>query len=186
MTSVTDLYPHLIRRGHRRELLLLFFCVVCFLIGLVMVTPVSSRSGWLHVSVDLPVCLVLIIIMGFFFCFVWMFVSTAMQGGFYVFQIYDQFSCSGASLLLLSIVQSLAIGWIYGTNLYLSLSSFHLCPSCFYRASPLVLFCLLFKHSASFIYTFSPFSSMSEFNYLLLELISQDNRIPQSAKLENA
>ncbi|XP_028284120.1 sodium- and chloride-dependent GABA transporter 2-like [Parambassis ranga] len=76
MTSVTDLYPHLIRRGHRRELLLLFVCVVCFLIGLVMVTP----------------------------------------GGLYVFQIYDHFSCSGASLLLLSIFQSLAIGWVYGAE----------------------------------------------------------------------
>ena len=43
MTSVSDLYPHLIRRGHRRELLLLFVCIVCFLLGLVMVTPVS---GW--------------------------------------------------------------------------------------------------------------------------------------------
>uniref|UniRef100_A0A669BDY4 Transporter n=2 Tax=Oreochromis niloticus TaxID=8128 RepID=A0A669BDY4_ORENI len=74
MTSVTDLYPHLIRRGHRRELLLLFVCIVCFLVGLVMVTP----------------------------------------GGLYVFQIYDHFSCSGASLLLLSIFQSLAIGWVYG------------------------------------------------------------------------
>ncbi|XP_037552330.1 sodium- and chloride-dependent GABA transporter 2-like [Nematolebias whitei] len=76
MTSVTDLYPHLIRRGRRRELLLLFVCVVCFLIGLVMVTP----------------------------------------GGLYVFQIYDHFSCSGASLLLLSIFQSLAIGWVYGAD----------------------------------------------------------------------
>ncbi|MEQ2171163.1 hypothetical protein GOODEAATRI_007899 [Goodea atripinnis] len=69
MTSVTDLYPHVIRRGYRRELLLLFVCVVCFLIGLVMVTP-----------------------------------------------IYDHFSCSGASLLLLSIFQSLAIGWVYGAE----------------------------------------------------------------------
>ncbi|XP_068165842.1 sodium- and chloride-dependent GABA transporter 2-like isoform X2 [Antennarius striatus] len=76
MTSFTDLYPHVIRRGHRRELLLLFFCVVCFLVGLIMVTP----------------------------------------GGLYVFQIYDQFSCSGASLLLLSIFQSVAIGWIYGAD----------------------------------------------------------------------
>ncbi|KAM4711107.1 LOW QUALITY PROTEIN: sodium- and chloride-dependent GABA transporter 2-like [Anableps anableps] len=76
MTSVTDLYPHVIRRGYRRELLLLFVCVVCFLIGLVMVTP----------------------------------------GGLYVFQIYDHFSCSGASLLLLSIFQSLAIGWVYGAE----------------------------------------------------------------------
>ncbi|XP_069554517.1 sodium- and chloride-dependent GABA transporter 2-like isoform X2 [Brachyistius frenatus] len=76
MTSVTDLYPHLIRRGHRRELLLLLVCVVCFLVGLVMVTP----------------------------------------GGLYVFQIYDHFSCSGASLLLLSIFQSLAVGWVYGAD----------------------------------------------------------------------
>lgn len=76
MTSVTDLYPQLIRRGRRRELLLLFICVVCLLIGLVMVTP----------------------------------------GGLYVFQIYDHFSCSGASLLLLSIFQSLAIGWVYGAQ----------------------------------------------------------------------
>ncbi|XP_065808349.1 sodium- and chloride-dependent GABA transporter 2 isoform X1 [Labrus bergylta] len=76
MTSVADLYPHLIRRGHRRELLLMFVCIVCFLVGLVMVTP----------------------------------------GGLYVFQIYDHFSCSGASLLLLSIFQSLAIGWVYGAE----------------------------------------------------------------------
>uniref|UniRef100_A0A3P8RWZ3 Transporter n=1 Tax=Amphiprion percula TaxID=161767 RepID=A0A3P8RWZ3_AMPPE len=76
MTSVADLYPHVIRRGHRRELLLLVVCIVCFLVGLVMVTP----------------------------------------GGLYVFQIYDHFSCSGASLLLLSIFQSLAIGWVYGAE----------------------------------------------------------------------
>lgn len=41
---------------------------------------------------------------------------SSMQGGLYVFQIYDHFSCSGASLLLLSIFQSVAVGWIYGTN----------------------------------------------------------------------
>ncbi|XP_042369427.1 sodium- and chloride-dependent GABA transporter 2-like, partial [Plectropomus leopardus] len=73
MTSLTDLFPHLIRRGHRRELLLLFICAVCFLVGLVMVTPI----------------------------------------GLYVFNIYDQFACSGASLLLLAMFQSLAIGWVY-------------------------------------------------------------------------
>ncbi|XP_051982404.1 sodium- and chloride-dependent GABA transporter 2-like isoform X1 [Xyrauchen texanus] len=74
MTSVTDLYPSLLLRGHRRELLLLIVCSVCFLLGLLMVTP----------------------------------------GGLYVFQIYDHFSCSGVSLLLLSVCQSVAIGWIYG------------------------------------------------------------------------
>ncbi|XP_064825466.1 sodium- and chloride-dependent GABA transporter 2-like isoform X1 [Oncorhynchus masou masou] len=76
MTSVTDLYPTVLRRGYRRELLLLMVCVVCFLVGLVMVTP----------------------------------------GGLYVFQIYDHYSCSGASLLLLSIFQSVAVGWVYGPD----------------------------------------------------------------------
>ncbi|XP_077573326.1 sodium- and chloride-dependent GABA transporter 2-like [Stigmatopora nigra] len=80
MTSVSDSYPDLIRRGYRRELLLLFVCVVCFGVGLIMVTP----------------------------------------GGLYVFQIYDHFSCSGASLLLLSIFQSVAIGWIYGAERFCS------------------------------------------------------------------
>uniref|UniRef100_A0A671RSL6 Transporter n=1 Tax=Sinocyclocheilus anshuiensis TaxID=1608454 RepID=A0A671RSL6_9TELE len=74
--SVSDLYPTLIRRCHGREILLLLVCLVCFLIGLLMVTP----------------------------------------GGLYVFQIYDNFSCSGASLLLLSVCQSVAIGWIYSAD----------------------------------------------------------------------
>ncbi|XP_037399551.1 sodium- and chloride-dependent GABA transporter 2-like isoform X1 [Pygocentrus nattereri] len=97
MTSLTDLYPAVIRRGRRRELLLLLVCGICFLVGLVMVTP----------------------------------------GGLYVFQIYDHFSCSGASLLLLSIFQSVAIGWVYGPDRfsnniksmigYLPPSTFKLC-----------------------------------------------------------
>lgn len=80
MTSVTDLYPTVVRRGRRRELLLLLVCVVCFLVGLIMVTP----------------------------------------GGLYVFQIYDHYSCSGASLLLLSIFQSVAVGWVYGPDRFVS------------------------------------------------------------------
>ncbi|CAL8308363.1 unnamed protein product [Merluccius merluccius] len=74
MTSLTDLYPQLIRRGHRRELILLAICVACFLLGLTMITP----------------------------------------GGVYIFEIYDHHSCSGASMLLLAIFQSIAVGWVYG------------------------------------------------------------------------
>ena len=50
MTSLTDLYPAVIRRGRRRELLLLLVCVICFLVGLVMVTPVSDTHGKLLVT----------------------------------------------------------------------------------------------------------------------------------------
>ncbi|XP_061083816.1 sodium- and chloride-dependent GABA transporter 2-like isoform X2 [Conger conger] len=38
MTSVTDMFPDVFRRGHQRELLLLGMCITCFLLGLFMVT----------------------------------------------------------------------------------------------------------------------------------------------------
>ncbi|KAG7277847.1 hypothetical protein CRUP_006747, partial [Coryphaenoides rupestris] len=38
MTSVTDMFPNVFRRGYRRELLLLGLCTACFLLGLLLVT----------------------------------------------------------------------------------------------------------------------------------------------------
>ncbi|KAF4112391.1 hypothetical protein G5714_007186 [Onychostoma macrolepis] len=38
MTSVTDIFPTTLRRGFRRELLLLGICLVCYLMGLFMIT----------------------------------------------------------------------------------------------------------------------------------------------------
>ncbi|XP_036388648.1 sodium- and chloride-dependent GABA transporter 2-like [Megalops cyprinoides] len=76
MTSVTDMFPSVFRRGYRRELLLLGLCAVCFLLGLVMIT----------------------------------------EGGLYVLQLFDHYVCSGNNLLLLSICQSIAVGWIYGAD----------------------------------------------------------------------
>uniref|UniRef100_UPI003AABA77D sodium- and chloride-dependent GABA transporter 3-like n=1 Tax=Centroberyx gerrardi TaxID=166262 RepID=UPI003AABA77D len=38
VTSISDMYPSFFFTGHRRKLLLLVICVVCFLVGLFMVT----------------------------------------------------------------------------------------------------------------------------------------------------
>uniref|UniRef100_A0A673J5L4 Transporter n=1 Tax=Sinocyclocheilus rhinocerous TaxID=307959 RepID=A0A673J5L4_9TELE len=39
------------------------------------------------------------------------------EGGMYVFQLFDNYACSGAScLLLLSVFESLAMGWIFGAE----------------------------------------------------------------------
>lgn len=94
-----------------------------------------------------------------------MFVSTVTQGGLYVFQIYDHFSCSGASLLLLSIFQSLAIGWVYGTNP----KSAHLSFFPFLSFTSFVLSLLLLSLlSSSFLFLSSPLlpSSFSSFPIL--------------------
>lgn len=46
MTSVTDMFPTVFRKGYRRELLLLCLCAVCFFLGLLLVTEVSdTREG---------------------------------------------------------------------------------------------------------------------------------------------
>lgn len=42
MTSIIDMFPTKMRRAGRRELLLLLFCLTCFLSQLVMITEVSS------------------------------------------------------------------------------------------------------------------------------------------------
>lgn len=43
MTAISDMYPSFFHVGHRRKLLLLAICVVCFFIGLSMVTQVRRN-----------------------------------------------------------------------------------------------------------------------------------------------
>ncbi|GAA6221888.1 sodium- and chloride-dependent GABA transporter 2-like [Lates japonicus] len=76
MTSLTDIYPSRIRKGYRRELLLMLVCAVSYVFGLLMVS----------------------------------------EGGAYILQIFDHYVCSGPSLLLMAIFQSVIIGWIYGAE----------------------------------------------------------------------
>ena len=42
------------------------------------------------------------------------------QGGLYFLQLFDHYVCSGNNLLLLSVFQSIAIGWIYGEFIFVS------------------------------------------------------------------
>lgn len=38
----------------------------------------------------------------------------SLQGGLYFLQLFDHYVCSGNNLLLLSVCQSIGVGWIYG------------------------------------------------------------------------
>ncbi|XP_023270040.1 sodium- and chloride-dependent GABA transporter 2-like isoform X2 [Seriola lalandi dorsalis] len=76
MTALTDIYPSQIRKGYRRELILLFICAICYTFGLLLVS----------------------------------------EAGAYILQIFDHYVCSGPTLLMMAILQSVVIGWIYGAE----------------------------------------------------------------------
>ncbi|XP_056463377.1 sodium- and chloride-dependent GABA transporter 2-like [Gadus chalcogrammus] len=110
MTSVTDMFPNVFRRGYRRELLLFFICTVCLLLGLLLVT----------------------------------------EGGLYFLQLFDHYVCSGNNLLLLSVCQSIAIGWIYGAdNFYDDIEDM-----IGYRPWPVMKYCWLYLTPAVCLGTF--------------------------------
>lgn len=54
MTSITDMFPTVMRRAGRRERFLLLFCLICFFSQLVMITEVRL---YLHVLFITPVWL---------------------------------------------------------------------------------------------------------------------------------
>uniref|UniRef100_UPI003AB0A346 sodium- and chloride-dependent GABA transporter 2-like n=1 Tax=Centroberyx gerrardi TaxID=166262 RepID=UPI003AB0A346 len=76
ISSVSDMFPLQMRRPWRRELFLLLFCLVSFLLQIPLTT----------------------------------------QGGIYVFQLIDYYSCNGACLLSVAVVECLAVGWAFGAD----------------------------------------------------------------------
>ena len=41
-----------------------------------------------------------------------------LQGGIFVFELFNLYACSGICLLFVTFFQSMAIGWIYGSDRY--------------------------------------------------------------------
>uniref|UniRef100_A0A8C5AYQ3 Transporter n=1 Tax=Gadus morhua TaxID=8049 RepID=A0A8C5AYQ3_GADMO len=56
--------------------------------------------------------LLLIICLGCFFVGLLM----VTEGGLYIFQLFDYYACSGMTLLLFAILQSMCIGWVFGAD----------------------------------------------------------------------
>ncbi|XP_046715438.1 solute carrier family 6 member 22, tandem duplicate 1 [Silurus meridionalis] len=51
-------------------------------------------------------------------CFVCFLCGLVMvtEGGLYIFQLFDYYCCSGMTLLLFAILQSVCVGWVYGAD----------------------------------------------------------------------
>lgn len=102
ITSLSDLYPSCMRKGYHREVVLFLICAFCFLLGQLLVSQVShlfatgiSRLLRLNILIrSAP--------------------PSSFQAGTYILMIFDHYVCSGPALLLLALLQSLIIGWIYG------------------------------------------------------------------------
>ncbi|XP_072308495.1 solute carrier family 6 member 11a [Eucyclogobius newberryi] len=62
------------------------------------------------------------------------------QGGAYLFQIFDHYVCSGPTLLLMAILQSSVIGWIYGAQRF----SDNIADMIGYKPVSLVKYCWLY------------------------------------------
>ncbi|XP_051512414.1 sodium- and chloride-dependent GABA transporter 2-like [Myxocyprinus asiaticus] len=120
MTSVTDLFPMVLRKAGRREILLLLFCLICFFGQLVMVT----------------------------------------EGGIYVFQLFDYYSCSGASVLFMSVFESLAMGWIFGAKRMFDIIEDMT------RSRPNYIFMLCWKYLTPFVSLVSLICSLVKFKPL--------------------
>ncbi|KAK5912544.1 hypothetical protein CesoFtcFv8_002404 [Champsocephalus esox] len=62
------------------------------------------------------------------------------EGGLYFLQLFDHYVCSGNNLLLLSVFQSIAIGWIYGADRFYD----NIEDMVGYRPWPIMKYCWLY------------------------------------------
>ncbi|XP_064824161.1 sodium- and chloride-dependent GABA transporter 2-like isoform X2 [Oncorhynchus masou masou] len=81
------------------------------------------------------------------------------EGGLYIIQLFDHYVCSGATLLLLSICQSLSIGWIYGAERFCD----NIEDMIGYRPSSLLKYCWLYITPT--IGTYSPLKFNNTYVY---------------------
>ncbi|MGH0143692.1 UNVERIFIED_CONTAM: hypothetical protein FKN15_018549 [Acipenser sinensis] len=146
-TAISDMRPAFFQQGSRRKLLLLFICISCFFVGLLMITEVSASKGTLSVTdlTDLRRDLAA----DEYWHTSWRATfsytcqvsnSPLYHGGLYLFQLFDYYACSGICLLFLSIVQCVCVAWVYGAD------RFYDCIEDMigYRPWPLIKYCWLF------------------------------------------
>ncbi|TNN26217.1 Sodium- and chloride-dependent betaine transporter [Liparis tanakae] len=106
-TTISDLFPKLLRKPGRHELLVLLVCSSFFLIHLLLVTEVKT-----HVSVR---------VLSNIYCKLNVFLNNAfsyrfilLQGGIYIFLLIDYYALNRVCHYFLALSECLALAWIFG------------------------------------------------------------------------
>ncbi|XP_018602398.1 sodium- and chloride-dependent GABA transporter 2-like isoform X1 [Scleropages formosus] len=114
-------YPRAVAMMPLPQLWAICFFIMIILLGLdtefvgleALMTAISDMYPVIYQSDERRKILLLIISVGGFLTGLVM----VTEGGMYVFQLLDYYACSGMTLLIFAILQSICVGWIYGANL---------------------------------------------------------------------
>uniref|UniRef100_A0A4W5M7F7 Transporter n=1 Tax=Hucho hucho TaxID=62062 RepID=A0A4W5M7F7_9TELE len=146
------------------QLWAIFFFIMIILLGLdsefvgleALMTAISDMYPSFFLVGHRRKILLLIISVGSFFIGLVM----VTEGGLYIFQLFDYYACSGMTLLLFAILQSVCISWIYGADrLYDNIEDM-----IGYRPLPIIKYCL--KYVTPVICTATFFFSLIKFTPL--------------------
>ena len=99
ITACVDEWPQFLKK--RKALFIAAVCAVSYIIGLTTITQVFM----------------------IFFIY-YNFLSFKLQGGIYVFNIFNTYSASGWALLMLMFFECIAVSWCYGIQILNPIQSF--------------------------------------------------------------
>ncbi|TKS71348.1 Sodium- and chloride-dependent GABA transporter 2 [Collichthys lucidus] len=135
-------YPRAVAMMPLPQLWAIFFFIMIILLGLdsefvgleALTTAISDvNPSFFHVGHRRKILLLVISI----FCFSIGLVMVT-EGGLYIFQLFDYYACSGMTLLLFAILQSVCVGWVYGADRFYD----NIEDMIGYRPFPLIKYCL--------------------------------------------
>uniref|UniRef100_A0A1A8IUL7 Transporter n=1 Tax=Nothobranchius kuhntae TaxID=321403 RepID=A0A1A8IUL7_NOTKU len=135
-------YPRAVSMMPFPQVWAIFFFIMIILLGIdsefvgleALTTALSDLyPSFFHVGHRRKLLLLTISVLSFFIGLV-----MVTEGGLYIFQVFDYYACSGMTLLLFALLQSLCIGWVYGAERFYD----NLEDMIGYRPLPLIKYCL--------------------------------------------
>eukprot|EP00064_Thunnus_orientalis_P012706 superscaffoldBa00001982_g12741 len=104
-----------------------FVGLECLMTSLVDLFPIYLRQGFRRELVLLVICCTCCVLG----------LSLVTEGGMYLLQLLDHHVCSGTTVLLLSLCESVSIAWVYGADRFCG----NITDMIGYRPHPLMMYC---------------------------------------------